>query len=390
MVIRFACQCGKRLTAPKAMRGRQIQCPACFSLVDIPGRRSLFSTGARHSKGPRSRATPTASQPPPTETLAGFVSQLPGYVGPSTFIPARPVSDGEIESIRLRRVPRWTRLLSQRVEPRWYHSLTYPLANVPVFLRLSVLLSLLTALAIYSWVSIDAERPENWSSRVLAGSLLLLFYVLGCTFNYFNAILALASQGKTKLEPGMNGNPLVALKSCGLWLACFLSGPILVFGGAYLYWLNCGDLSIVDWTILIELGCAGIGWWLFALLLANADDTARLPFPLPQKVVRTGLRMRGKAIELILLATAIFAGHLALAVYGLAHLHEEPFLSIVRLCIFWCSGLYLTAFTFRRIGLAYYRLGRERPNTSSSAPDAGRKLFQPVFDATDYSATQLP
>lgn len=389
MVIRFACQCGKRLTAPKSMRGRQTQCPACFSLVDIPGRRSFFSTGARKLKAFRANAAPVPDKQPPTETFSEFVSQLPGYVGPSTFIPARSVSDGELNDIRLRRVPRWTRLLSKRVEPRWYHSLTYPLANVPVFLRLSVLLSLLTTIAVYTWVSIDVEIPQSWSTRVLAASLLLLFYVLGCTFNYFNAVLSLAAQGKTKLEPGMNGNPLVALQSCGVWLACFLSGPILVFGGAYLYWLNCGDLSIVDWTILVELGCAGIGWWLFALLVTNTDETTRLPFPLPQKVLRTALRMRGKAIEIVLLATAIFAGHLALAIYGLAHLHEEPFLSVVRLCIFWCSGLYLTAFTFRRLGLAYYRLGRERPRTTSSTPVAGQKLFTPVLDESDCSASQL-
>jgi hypothetical protein len=70
--------------------------------------------------------------------------------------------------------------------------------------------------------------------------------------------------------------------------------------------------------------------------------------------------MRGKSVELILLATAVFAGHLLLAVFALSRLHKEPFFAFFLLCLFWASGLFCTAFTLRRLGLAYYRLSRER------------------------------
>ena len=261
-------------------------------------------------------------------------------------------------AIRLRRPPRWTRLLRKREEPRWYHSITYPLVKVPVFLWLSVALSILTAVALSAWVSIDRTLPQNHVLyQVLAFSLVLLTYVLGATFTYFNSILALAARGKAKFEPSIDAAPDRAALNCGLWLACFLAGPVLVFGAAFAYWLHCGEMMFVDWTILAELGFVGLGWWLFALLLANAADSFHVP--LPGEVLRTSFRMRGKAIELILLATAVFACHLLLAVFALSRLHQEPFFAILLLCLFWASGLFCTAFTLRRLGLAYCRLARE-------------------------------
>jgi hypothetical protein len=122
--------------------------------------------------------------------------------------------------------------------------------------------------------------------------------------------------------------------------------------------MYCGDLTVIDWLILTELGFAGVGWWLIAILLTNVDATIRVPFP--RQVIRTALRMGWKSLELTLLASAVFVAHFAAAVYGIGHLHDQPLSSFLLLCLAATTALYLTAFTFRRLGLTYYRCERRR------------------------------
>src|SRR3990172_8042309 len=296
MVIRVACPCGKNLAVRNDMRGKHIQCPTCFSLVEIPSRwwwkRNPPATA---DKQPARRRTAPAPRPhsrgaPPEE-------QPPGTQSASTVDRARPAGRREVPVIRLRHPPRWTRLLAKRVESRWYHSLAYPLAVVPIFCWLGVVLSLLTAAALFFWVSIDRGLPQPLPRQAFAGTLVLMFYVLGCACSYLNSVLSLAARGLTKREPGFDAAPLRALHSFGLWLASMLAGPGLVFGAAYGYWIHCGDPTFVDGMILAELCLAGVGWWLFSMLLINVAETTRVP--LPGRVLRTAMRLRGKSIELI-------------------------------------------------------------------------------------------
>jgi hypothetical protein len=362
MTVRFVCECGKRFAARNDMRGKQIQCPVCFSLVPVPSRRLFGLLGSAPEK-PQAKQVVVEAARRQSQTFE--VRPREAERSDRTF--SRPQRDsgaafssGRRPAIRLRRPPRWTRLLTRREEPRWYHSITYPLVKVPVFLWLSVGLSILTAVALVAWVSIDRTLASNIGLyQVLAFSLLLLTYALGTTCTYFNSVLALAARGKSKLEPGIDASLLRAAQNCGVCLACLLAGPALLFGGAFVYWLNCGELMFVDWTILTELGFAGLGWWLFALLLSNAAESS-FYVPFPGEVWRTALRLRGKALELVLLATAVFASHLLLAVFALSRLHTDPVIAFLLLCVFWASGLFCTAFTLRRLGLAYYRLSHER------------------------------
>jgi hypothetical protein len=295
--------------------------------------------------------------------------------GTSTFVPIRTTSAGldpEVAAISLRHPPRWSRLLSRRVEPRWYHSLVYPAANVPIFFRLAMMLTVLTAVALVGWLSIDPDQPRNWPYEMLGASLFLLLLVLGRTLNYFNAIVALAAQGKVKHEAAIDFAPIQAILSCGQWLACFLAGPVFLFGLALGYWLYSGDLTVIDWVILAELGFAGVGWWLIAILLINADGTVRVPTP--RQVMRAALAMRWKTVELALLATGVFLAHLFAAIYGIGHLHDRPLVAFALLCTAATTGLYLTAFTFRRLGLTYYHFERQRRAASPTAAPASGVL----------------
>lgn len=371
MTIRFACQCGKRLQAPDRMAGHQTKCPSCGFSLEVPlGRFGRLFRGKKQGSSKRDAANrqkhEPAEQPPPANP---FESPAVPNVGPfksadeppvaTTFVPTRAVTAGldpNTARIAIRRPPRWTKLLSDRIEPRWYYSLTFPIANVPIFFKLAFMLTVLTAFALGGWLSIDHERPGNWAYGMLGISFVFLLFVLGRTLNYFNAVLALAAQGKVKHEASIDFDPMGALLGCGQWLACFLAGPAFLFGSALGYWLYCGDLTVIDWIILAELAFAGVGWWLVAILLTNVDNTLRVP--MPRQVIRLAWGMGRKTVELTALASAVFVTHLFAATYGIGHLHDQPVTSFALLCVAATTGLYLTAFTFRRLGLAYYRCKR--------------------------------
>jgi hypothetical protein len=393
MTIRFACQCGKRLQAPERMAGRTKKCPACGYSVEVPlGRFGRLFRGKGRGSSKRDatrRPKPERVEQPPPVDPAG--SSAAAEVGPfktaderpivSTFVPTRAVTAGfdpEAVSIAIRRPPRWTRLLSNRVEPRWYHSLTFPISNVPIFFKLAIMLTVLTAFALGGWLSIDHDRPANWAYGMLGIALVLLLFVLGRTLNYFNAVLALAAQGKVKHEASIDFDPIGALLGCGQWLACFLAGPAILFGSALGYWLYCGDLSVIDWLILAELAFVGIGWWLIAILLTNVDGGLRVA--MPRQVIRMAWGMGWKTIELTALGSAVFVAHLFTGTYGIGHLHDQPVTSFALLCVAATTGLYLAAFTFRRLGLAYCRYKRR---VSTAVEPRETNVVRTVQNVTD-------
>jgi hypothetical protein len=382
MAIDVVCDCGKRLKAPDWMAGRSTQCPACWNAVQIP-KPGLFGVLGRRSKKKRrrgrSRSAEKESQP--SETAPSAETPMPlrgGSIGgpvPSsrssftpqprpktngrktTFVPSRAVGDGDEyrpDSIMLRRQPRWVKLLPARREQHWYDSLVIPLGKFPIFLRLGLLQAVLTTATLIFWLSMDRDNPIRGQLALFFMACLGgVFFVMGHTFHYFNAILEMACHGKTKHEPGIGCTSLGAMVSCGHWLSCFLTGPLFFFVAALGYWLYCGDLSIVDWSILVELCLAGVGWGLIALLLTNLDDKVRVASPI--EVLRTAFTMPWECAGLTILAAAVFLGHVFVAAYALGQLHVSPLSAFPLLWACWSSGFYLTAFTFRRLGLTYYR-----------------------------------
>ena len=220
--------------------------------------------------------------------------------------------------------------------------------------------------------------PLQLPLALFAVATLILICQLGSMFDYFNAVMALAARGRVKQEPTVNSDPVHGLRTCGHWLGCFLAGPAVLFGIALEYWIYSGDLSPMDWLIVSELGIAGVGWCMISLLLAAADETIRVPTP--AQVLKVALRMRWKTVELTLLATAVLLGHFAAAICGIAQLHANPVSAVPLLWLCWTSGLYLATFTFRRLGLTYYRLMKERHRAAENAIQ--RPAFVPVLDGT--------
>jgi hypothetical protein len=401
MAIDVVCDCGKRLKAPNWMAGRSTQCPACWQAIRVPKRRWIDILGRASKRKRRRGPTPSADtgnqpiQPAnPSPTLSNpspdavFRSSGSFQAGPqrrpetggkkTTFVPSRQVTDGDEyrpNSIMLRSQPRWVKLLPNRNELRWYHGLTLPFGKLPVFFRLGLLQAVLTTAALIFWLSMERDNPlREQFVLCLIACLGGVCFVSGHTFHYFNAILEMACHGQTKHEPDIGCTSLGALVSCGHWLSCFLAGPALFFAAALGYWLYCGDLTVVDWSILVELCFAGVGWGLIALLLTNLDETVRVASPV--QVVRTAFSMPWECAGLTILAAAVFLGHFFVAAYAIGQLHVVPLTAFPLLWICWSSGFYLTAFTFRRLGLTYYlaqrRIQGQRNSRARSAAAAKR------------------
>jgi hypothetical protein len=429
MAIEVVCDCGKRLKAPDWMAGRGTQCPACWTPVRIPKRRWLnFSRGAaKVDRRPRQPIAPAGDGQALDENasqweqdvLSASADRVPAEISAarsgdsswspkpraksqpmpagrgSTFVPTRRVTDGDSyqpNSIMLRSQPRWVKLLPTRGEQRWHQSLLLPFGKLPVFFRLGLLQAVLTTIALILWLSMERDSPVRVQlSLGLIACLGGVFLVLGHTFHYFNAILEMASRGKTNHEPGIGCTHLGALVSCGHWLSCLMTGPALLFAAAVGYWLYCGDLTVTDWSILAELCFAAVGWWLIALLLTNLDDTLRVASPI--QVLRTVFDMPWECATLTLLAAAIFLGHGFAAAYAIGQLHVSPLTAFPLLWICWSSGFYLTAFMFRRLGLTYHRAQQRissHERTRAVSPLAARHQGGIVEDGSGARFSGVP
>jgi hypothetical protein len=65
--------------------------------------------------------------------------------------------------------------------------------------------------------------------------------------------------------------------------------------------------------------------------------------------------MRWETAGLTAMAAIVVLGHFFFAAYAISQLYVTPLSSFPLLWACWSSGLYLTAFMFRRLGLTYYR-----------------------------------
>ncbi len=303
------------------MEGRRTKCPSCDSSVLIRGTRTRLGTPKAPSRQahPSNRSGRPSRDRPEEETSARacrhrFQPPLVNRHGSSPrFCSSEARRRPAAKQLHLRPDPGGHRGAGPRTRRRSHcvippdgpgscrglrraaavitTGLVYPASNVPVFFRLAMMLSVLLSLALLGWL-IDRdrhERPTTWPPWPAGGRPhSSCCSCWAASLSYFNGILALACEGKVKHDASIEFEPLDALASCGEWLACFAAGPAFLFGSALGYWLYCGDLTVVDWLILGELGFVGVGWWLLATLLTNV--TGRFPRPARrEQVLRTAL-----------------------------------------------------------------------------------------------------
>ena len=83
------------------------------------------------------------------------------------------------------------------------------------------------------------------------------------------------------------------------------------------------------------------------------------------------------------------------AIYGIGHLHDRPLVAFALLCTAATTGLYLTAFTFRRLGLTYYRFerngvrpARRRPRQAASSTRSPARQNREPERTSDYAGVE--
>jgi len=137
----------------------------------------------------------------------------------------------------------------------------------------------------------------------------------------------------------------------GRWFWAVLAGFAIGFVPAVAYWINCGDIGLVDALMLIDLAVLGMAYAQMAVLAAllHDDPIAANPITVIAAIRRVGWDYVG---------ISLLGGGFALAMTGLFLLFMEANQSsfiLVLIWLFWLIFVYGAMFVFRCQGLFCYR-----------------------------------
>jgi hypothetical protein len=208
MPILFVCRCGKCFKDREDIAGHRAVCSAIKTPVEIP-----------------------TVEP----THCGTESAQPSFLSLNTTISEELLL--ETESIRLRRPPRWHRLMrNPRLERNWYESLRYSIPVFPVQLQLAGVLTLLTAvLFLLLSTGRDLEPPEWPVPLIIPLCLFVTALALGHACTFLSDVLVVATNGKAGVVSWPENDMGQAMQSFGRWAGCFLAGPALFIGAGVAY-----------------------------------------------------------------------------------------------------------------------------------------------------------
>lgn len=407
MSITFTCTCGKRMRARDEMAARRTMCPACGRPVGIPSGQPTqrgapvgpLSPAERRRRDPADdsptvvvpflndplRPTPASASVPP-EVDFGMLRfravelptderppknpskpQAPRLIGPlaqdpptyrvvqvadEVAPPRRVEQRGQVRRVRRRRQSRHDRPL----ERYWYECLAFPFLVWRWLLALAVLLSLLTAAGV-AWVVDDAAQGPAFffdprSDLVVKWLFRSLFVAAG--FAVVSSFLYWVARSAATDEPPHGRWPLfdvrLLLRGTGCCLAALVAGPVELAVLGFSYWLECGDITLLDGIILAELAVLGVGCGLFAFAAAARGGRAADLNPL--RAFQLAQRLGPRGILLVLFASAAVAVHglLGLAAVQKMYLPHGGFGGWLLLTLCWMSGLFAAAFTLRLVG----------------------------------------
>lgn len=352
MAIKFVCSCGKRLRARDEMAARRAMCPRCGAPVGVPALRPTHPGTAAAPMTPAERLR--ARRLP----LAGILAQqdlsavpertpdVPPHAG-SRDVFHRPLDTG---LVRLVVEPKRR---SRQLETRWYEAFLYPLRAWPLVLGLTAVLTVLagcTALALPNLFALQ-QGPRAWLFGLLYLPAPVL--VLSYAFALLEGALVSGLAGDSRHIRWPGRSLALALRSGAIGLSCFLAGPVFLVGGSFLYWLQCGDPTAVDWLILVELNVLAWAYGLFALVAVCQSD--RLLDVNPLRVADVVHRLGYDVRLLILLSSVLALAHGLLAAIALWELNRRPQIGWTLLAGSCLSGLFLGPFLLRLLGVWCHR-----------------------------------
>jgi hypothetical protein len=183
--------------------------------------------------------------------------------------------------------------------------------------------------------------------------VLLVLLTIGLPCSFLECVLASAAAGEVYYIV-WSGNPLnVVLRSGMKWLTCFLAGPVVFAALAWLYWLRCGDPSVLDWLIMTELGIVTLGYWMYALL--SVSDQGRLRDLNPIAVADMAHRLGWQGLAVVLAAAFLLLVHGWILIVGVAGVHTSALSGWSLLAAGWFSGIFWSTFFCRLLGVWCHR-----------------------------------
>ena len=142
------------------------------------------------------------------------------------------------------------------------------------------------------------------------------------------------------------------LEGLGRWLWAALMGMVTGAFPVILFWVNAGDLSPLEWVILIELLAIGVAYAQMALASSLLHDSLLAAHP--AAVLRSIGRLGWDALKPSLLASTVL-GLTGLAFYLALFRVPNVGASALALWASWVFGLYGAMVSLRYCGLTYHR-----------------------------------
>src|SRR5262249_9991349 len=150
-------------------------------------------------------------------------------------------------------------------------------------------------------------------------SLVPLLVLVGYACGFLDCVLAGGMAGESRFVRWPGWDLGLAFRSLVTWLLAFASVPApLAVVGVY-HWLYTGDLQVVDWIILAEIGIVGSGYWLLAVLAVCQSE--RLRDANPWRVAELAERLGWRSLVLAAKAGLLFLSHGLFAFYTAGVLH---------------------------------------------------------------------
>jgi hypothetical protein len=285
---------------------------------------------------------------------------------PTDAPPSRPASaprplDARVVRFLSSKGKRRPELKGRPLERYWQECLLYPLRAWRFVAILAVALTLAGSVAAALLPPMFAELPSDmlplWGFRLTCVLASVMLVGLPCSF--LDCVLASAAAGEVYYIL-WSGNPLLTVFRSGVkWLACFLAGPVIFAGAAWLYWVNCGDPEWIDYLILAELGVVAAAYWIFALLAVT--DRGRLRDLNPLTVGDLAHRLGWRGLGVVLAAAILLLGHGWVLIDGTAEVHGEVGKAFLILAVGWGSGLFWSTFFCRLLGTWCHRSRQALP-----------------------------
>jgi hypothetical protein len=345
----LVCSCGMTLNAAGAKPGRVGKCPKCGSLLRVSD-----------DFIPPEPASPTLPPPPPAKpTLDGSSA---GY-GMNPIDEARPLFyDSPTLAAPAARIKRRAGIPADygplkapgKIEKEFSESLGYPLwswSSVALILFLPPFLLVVSAPLPFLMSLFFGTTPFRLPSVfIMIPSALAGVFVWGYTLIYLGNVLTSSAFGEP-LPPRAPNLEEGVFRVLGRWFWAILSGVLLGFAPAIVYWINCGEINWLDRIMFANLAAVGAAYAQMALLasLLHDDPLAANPVTVFRAMYRVGWDYAG-----VCFMSGAFLVFMAFSL-GLISEVDNGFFYLVLALLYWAAFLYGAMVVLRRLGLFCHR-----------------------------------